>query len=223
MSGPAAPAVQLLVLAKNPVAGRAKTRLSPPYLPEAAAELAAAALLDTLDAVSAVPARRHLLVLDAEPTVEVPARFEVTAQRGGALDERLENALADAWATPRLPMLLIGMDTPQVTTADLVGAVARLLSPRVDAVLGPAADGGFWAIGLRRWVPGLVAGVEMSTARTGRRQLDRLRAAGLRVEPLATLRDVDVAADVGPVARAAPRSRFAATAGRLAAAEVGAA
>lgn len=215
--------LQMLVLAKNPVAGRVKTRLTPPYAPEAAAELARAALLDTLDAAGGVPARHRILALDGDPVIAVPAGFEVVMQRGGPLDERLENVLVDVWAGTELPMLLVGMDTPQVTCADLVSAARQLLAPDVDAVLGPAADGGFWAIGVRRWQPGLVLGVAMSTDRTGEEQLSRLHAAGLRVGQLPDLRDVDTAADVKPVALAAPGSRFAAAASRLGTDMVGAA
>ena len=209
--------VQVLVMAKNPVPGRVKTRLTPPYSPVAAADLAGAALLDTLDAVCATPARRRLLVLDDDPVVPVPEGVELMTQRGGPLDERLENALADAWSVAGLPMLLVGMDTPQVTAAELTGAARALLAPGVDAVLGPAADGGFWAIGLRRWQPGLVAGVAMSRAGTGAEQLSRLRSAGLRVDLLPVQHDVDTAEDVVLVARAAPETRFAATAHRHAA------
>lgn len=209
--------VLVLVMAKNPVPGRVKTRLGPRYSPVAAAELAGAALLDTLDAVCAAPVHRRLLVLDGDPTVPVPDGVEVATQRGGPLDERLENALADAWALAGLPMLLVGMDTPQVTAADLTQACRALLAPGVDAVLGPAVDGGFWAIGLRRWEPGLVAGVAMSREGTGAEQLSRLRTAGLRVDLLPVQHDVDTADDVVLVARAAPESRFAATAHRQAA------
>ena len=208
---------QVLVMAKNPVPGRVKTRLTPPYSQVAAADLAGAALLDTLDAVCATPARRRLLVLDDDPVVPVPEGVELMTQRGGPLDERLENALADAWSVAGLPMLLVGMDTPQVTAAELTGAARALLAPGVDAVLGPAVDGGFWAIGLRRWQPGLVAGVAMSRAGTGTEQLSRLRSAGLRVDLLPVKHDVDTAEDVVLVARAAPETRFAATAHRHAA------
>lgn len=220
MSDPSTPRVldvQVLVMAKNPVPGQVKTRLTPPYSPGAAAALAGAALLDTLDAVCAAPARRRLLVIDDDPAFPVPDGVELMTQRGGPLDERLENALADAWSGAGLPMLLVGMDTPQVTADDLTRAARQLLAPGVDAVLGPAADGGFWAIGLRRWEPGLVAGVVMSRAGTGAEQLSRLLSAGLRVDLLPVQHDVDTSDDVVLVARAAPESRFAATVHRYAA------
>jgi glycosyltransferase A (GT-A) superfamily protein (DUF2064 family) len=179
----------------------------PPCTHEQAASLAEAALADTLHAVLMVPARRRVLVLEGRPGPWLPAGFDVVAQCAGPLDERL----AAAFAAVRGPALLIGMDTPQVTpdllTVDWQAA---------DAVFGPAADGGFWALGLRVPDPALLRGVPMSTASTGAIQRARLVAAGLRVADLPTLRDVDTAADAVAVARQAPQSRFAARARELA-------
>jgi len=105
------PGTTLLVIAKEPVAGRVKTRLVPPCTPEQAAALAEAALADTLHAVLAVPARRRVLVLDGEPGPWLPPGFDVMPQCGGGLDERL----AGAFAAISGPALLVGMDTPQLT------------------------------------------------------------------------------------------------------------
>jgi hypothetical protein len=201
------PGTTLLVIAKEPVAGRVKTRLVPPCTPEQAAALAEAALADTLHAVLVTPARRRVLVLDGEPGPWLPPGFDVMPQCGGSLDERL----ASAFAAVSGPALLIGMDTPQLTpgllTVDWEGT---------DAWFGPAADGGFWGLGLRRPDAALVRGVPMSTADTGAVQRARLHAAGLRVADLPRLRDVDTAADAVAVARQAPLSRFAARARELA-------
>ena len=191
----------LLVIAKQPVPGRVKTRLVPPFTQEQAAALAEAALADTLHVMAMTPARRRLVVLDGVPGPWLPAGFDVVPQCGGTLDERL----AGAFASVQGPALLIGMDTPQVTpgllTVDWQAA---------DAVFGPAADGGFWALGLRVADPALLRGVPMSTRSTGAVQRARLLAAGLRIVGLPLLRDVDTAADAVAVAGQAPRSRFAA-------------
>lgn len=197
----------LLVMAKQPRPGRVKTRLVPPCTFEQAAVLAEAALADTLDTVLMTPARRRIVVLDGEPGPWLPAGFDILPQCDGGLDERL----AAAFAAVRGPALLIGMDTPQLTP-DLL-AVDWCAA---DAWFGPAADGGFWALGLREPDADLLRGVPMSTSSTGALQRARLLAAGLRVGELPTLRDVDTAADAVAVARQAPRGRFAARARELA-------
>ncbi|WP_346084429.1 TIGR04282 family arsenosugar biosynthesis glycosyltransferase, partial [Streptomyces thermocarboxydus] len=199
-----APEVALLVIAKEPRPGRVKTRLTPPFTPEEAAALAEASLADTLDAVARTPARRRVLVLDGEPGPWLPAGVEVVPQCAGGLDERLAAAFAGCDG----PALLIGMDTPQVTPELLTVDFADC-----DAWFGPAADGGFWALGLADPDPELLRGVPMSTPYTGAAQRRRLD--GLRVRDLPLLRDVDTAEDAVAVADAAPDGRFAARLARL--------
>ncbi|MFX4294850.1 TIGR04282 family arsenosugar biosynthesis glycosyltransferase [Streptomyces bohaiensis] len=196
----------LLVIAKEPRPGRVKTRLTPPFTPEEAASLARAALADTLDAVARTPADRRVLVLDGSPGDWLPAGFEVVPQCAGGLDQRLAAAFSGCDG----PALLVGMDTPQVTPELLTVSFDAC-----DAWLGDATDGGFWALGLKRPDPALLAGVPMSTPHTGRAQRERLRAAGLRVGELPPLTDVDEAPDAEIVAAAAPRGRFAAELLRL--------
>ncbi|WP_250283742.1 MULTISPECIES: DUF2064 domain-containing protein [unclassified Frankia] len=218
-------------MAKEPVPGRVKTRLTPPFSPEQAAAVATAALADTLAAVRALGRLpgfgrlRPTLVLDGAvgPWLRVPetpetpetpeapeapgapAALEVVPQLSGPFDARL----AAAFDGSDGPTLLIGMDTPQVTPALLADACLALDS--ADAVFGPAADGGWWALGLRRPDGELLRDVPTSRPDTGARQRARLSEAGLRVVTLPVLRDVDTAADAAVVARIAPGGRFAAT------------
>ncbi|WP_242895276.1 TIGR04282 family arsenosugar biosynthesis glycosyltransferase [Actinomadura litoris] len=206
MSAPASGTADLLVIAKEPVAGRVKTRLTPAYTAAEAAALARAALRDTLAAVAAARAGRRTLVLEGAPGPWLPEGFAVCAQRGGGLDERLVHAFADADAGR--PLVLVGMDTPQVTAALLERACAALATR--EGVFGPAADGGFWLLGLRRPDASLLRGVPMSRADTGAAVLGRLRAAGLRTAVLPVLTDVDTPADAAAVAAAAPGGEFAA-------------
>ncbi len=196
----------LIVIAKAPVPGRVKTRLTPPLRPADAAVLARAALEDTLAAVAASRlASRRVVALDGDPDGWLPDGFELVAQHGGGLARRLAGAFEDVGG----PALLIGMDTPQVTPG-LLDAGLAALADGADAVFGAASDGGYWAIGLARPDPRVFDGVPMSEPHTGAVQLERLRTLGLETRHLPSLRDVDTFEDAGAVAAAVPRGGFAA-------------
>lgn len=197
----------LVVMAKAPVPGRAKTRLCPPLAPAEAAAIAEAALADTLQAVAWTPAARRIVALDGAPGPWLPAGVELIAQRGANLGERLANVVTDVGG----PLLLLGMDTPQLTRALLCHALEALAAAQTDAVLGPTADGGYWTIGLAEPDRRVFDGVPMSTSATADRQRARLRALGLRTTELGVLRDVDTFEDAVAVAALAPWTRFAAT------------
>lgn len=205
--GAVASETHLLVMAKEPVAGAVKTRLCPAYSPGEAAEIAAAALHDTLAAVASCGARRRILALQGRPGPWLPPGFEIIDQVDGGLDIRL----AAAWDAVGGPGVQIGMDTPQLTGADLDDALATLLDggDRPDAVLGPALDGGWWAIGLHEPDPALFVGVPMSAPQTCRAQRERLARAGRRVVELRTVRDLDTVADAVALVADAPHTRTA--------------
>lgn len=198
-----------LVMAKAPVPGRVKTRLCPPLSPAEAAAVAEAALADTLDAVARCGADRLVVALEGAPGPWLPPGFEVVAQRGSGLDERLAAAWQDADASG----VQVGMDTPQLQAADLDLALALLDDH--DAALGLAEDGGWWAVALRRPDPSVFLGVPMSTAHTGQAQRDRLTGLGLRVAALPTMRDIDDIGDLAVIAAAHPRLRVSTTASRF--------
>lgn len=202
-------AAAVLLLAKEPVAGRVKTRLGAAFAPHEAAALASAAIEDTLAAVGeARPARSVAVWEGTGPRWRqrlVAEGWEVVDQCPGSLGDRLAEAFACAAAGDLGgPRLLIGMDTPQVRPAQLAvdweGA---------DAVLGLSDDGGFWAIGLRDADPAACfAGIPMSTDRTGAAQLNRLIELGLSVKLLSPLRDIDQPADAEAVAYRYPWLAF---------------
>ncbi|MDQ6874126.1 MAG: DUF2064 domain-containing protein [Actinomycetota bacterium] len=194
----------VVVIAKSPVAGQVKTRLCPPLTIHGAARLAAAALDDTLDAVRGAAATRRVLAL-AGALSSSPPGFEVRPQRGDCFADRLVAAFADAGPGP---VLLIGMDTPQLGSRLIEAALTALLA--TDAVLGRAIDGGWWALGLQNGSHAEVLhGVSMSTPDTAAATYTALRALGLRISELPRLRDVDTFPDAVAVARLAPATRFA--------------
>jgi glycosyltransferase A (GT-A) superfamily protein (DUF2064 family) len=209
--------VALLVVAKAPVPGLAKTRLAATIGDAAAADVAAAALLDTLDAVANAPVAARIVALTgdlgaASRRVELEARlaaFTVIEQRGEGFADRLASAHADAsHAAGGLPILQIGMDTPQVTP-DLLGDCAMTLSG-VDAVLGMACDGGWWILGVTRpEMAECLRTVPMSQPNTGAVTLRALADTGMDVRLVAELADVDTFDDIAVVAHAClPGSRF---------------
>ena len=209
--------VVVLVVAKAPVPGQAKTRLAAGVGDQAAADIAAAALLDTLDAVVEAPVAARVVALTGEldgarSGDEIAARladFTVVPQRGADFAERLANAHIDAAAAAGgLPVLQIGMDTPQVTD-DLIGECARELLA-ADAVLGPARDGGWWVLGVTdATTADCLRTIPMSRSDTGAVTLTALGDTGLNVSLVPALADVDTVDDIDVVRReCAPESRF---------------
>ncbi|MGH3625267.1 MAG: TIGR04282 family arsenosugar biosynthesis glycosyltransferase [Sciscionella sp.] len=209
----------LLVVAKAPVAGLAKTRLCPPATPEQAAGIAAASLLDTMDTVLGTPDTSTVVAMTgtlddaacAEEITSALRRAAVIRQRGDGFAERLANAHRDAAnIVPGVPLLQIGMDTPQLTAQLLAESAATLHRPGTDAVLGMASDGGWWALGLRDPdYAKVLLDVPMSTSDTGRATCRALLDAGLRVGLLPERSDVDTIADALLVAGEALHGRFA--------------
>ncbi|MFW0797231.1 DUF2064 domain-containing protein [Gordonia sp. CPCC 205515] len=208
----------ILIIAKAPVAGLAKTRLAPRFGPRGAARLAAAALIDTVTAALRVPHTEVIVsytgdLTGAERADELGSllsRCVTIGQRGGGFGARLANAHSDAAAMGFDRVLQIGMDTPQITATNLDEALNRLDPDAPRCVLGDAADGGWWAFGTTgaRGAAAL-ATVPMSQPDTGRRTRAALRRSGLRVDDLATMTDVDLPGDVDDVARlCAPDSEF---------------
>ena len=178
----------VLVVAKAPEPGRAKTRLAATVGDRVAADIAAAALLDTLDAVAAAPVAARVVAftgdLDAAAgAAEIRRRLEsftVIPQRGDDFADRLANAHADA--AQRHPVLQIGMDTPQVTSELLTDCARRLLDGDAPAVLGLAHDGGWWVLGVKTpTIAECLRAVPMSRPDTGELTLKALRDNGIDV------------------------------------------
>lgn len=200
----------LLIVAKAPVPGLAKTRVAESVGDDMAAELAAAALLDTLDVALAVG--WPLVVAMTGDLTQAARSAEirdhlglagVIEQRGDGLGERLANAHADADAGDGV--VQVGMDTPQLTVEDLFAA-GRLVADG-SRTIGPAVDGGWWLLGLPDpSEAAALADVPMSQPAT--RALTEAALAG-PVERLRVLRDMDTWDDAVAIARDIPISRLA--------------
>ncbi|HET6152980.1 MAG TPA: DUF2064 domain-containing protein [Marmoricola sp.] len=207
---------QVLVVAKAPIAGKAKTRLGAVVGLQAAADLAAAALLDTLDACAQAFGDRCHLALEgdldrASAGAEIRAAlsgWQVFDQRGDTFGERLAHA-HDVVARAGSGIVQVGMDTPHLTPEQLRDAAAQL-EDGAEVVLGPAADGGWWVLGLADGrKASALADVPMSTPQTYAETVHALTSDGTPLVSIGQMTDVDTVEDAALVAALAPTTRFA--------------
>lgn len=205
-----------LVLAKAPVPGQVKTRLAADVGATAAADLAAAALLDTLDVVlEAFPDGPRVVALAgdlaaaerSEQIVEALRGWIVLPQRGESFAERIGWAHVDLHEATGRSSLQIGMDTPHLASKMLVDAAEALRTN--DAVLGLAEDGGWWVLGLcdPRHAR-LLRDVPTSSTDTGNLTLAALNRE-LTIATAAATYDVDTVVEASRAAADAPGTRFA--------------
>jgi rSAM/selenodomain-associated transferase 1 len=212
----------LLVLAKQPVAGRVKTRLARSLGEAAAAELAQAFLADTLRHAARVRDARRVLCFSPPDARDwfagLDPRAELLAQVEGDLGARLTAAFEHAFAQGATAVLAVGSDSPQQGADLLERAFAELAPGRV--VLRPSRDGGYTLVGLAARAPGLFADIPWSTPQVCEQSEQRARSLGLEIVRLEEGYDVDEASDVArlaaqieagaadcPATRAALRSR----------------
>ena len=190
---------RVIVMAKAPLAGYAKTRLIPALGAQGAAALAMRLLVHALE--QAQRAGLGSVELCCAPSARDAAfapwagatGITLTDQGEGDLGERMERALQRGLsAQPRV--LLTGTDAPALTAGVLRTAAAAL--DQHDVVFVPAIDGGYVLVGLRRPVPALFEGMTWSTPWVMQHSRERLAQAGIGHAELAPLADIDVPADL---------------------------
>jgi len=196
----ARPDSALIIFAKAPIPGQVKTRLCPPLTPDEAASLHGSLVLDMLERsrggasmdrfLACAPAADHVFFKILEERHGV----RLLTQTGDDLGARLARAMADVFALGYRRVLAIGTDLPTLP-ASAFGDAMQLLGDH-DLVLGPALDGGYYLIGLRKPAPDLFAGIPWSTDRVlalTRRKADAL---GLSTGLLPARRDIDTIDDL---------------------------
>jgi hypothetical protein len=188
----------MILFAKAPVPGRVKTRLHGYFTPGQAAELHAALVRDMVSTLLTMAGEADLelhtdSLTDAWSDIEVARRLQI---RGG-LGERILSALETALAQGHPRAMIVGSDAPSLPA----GHLRRLLESPADVALGPARDGGYYAISCRRTHPAMFAGVRWSSPDTLTDTLGAARAAGLTVAVGDPWFDIDSAADLLRLAR----------------------
>jgi rSAM/selenodomain-associated transferase 1 len=200
-TGVAAKEPRLCILTKPWVLGLNKTRLARHIGRESAHALAAAFLQDSYAAALELEYTRVAIALsEPGPLPELLPPPEVWRQSNGDLGQRMVHVARHALALASPWVILIGSDSPGLPSR-LLNQAARVLEAGVEAVVGPADDGGFYLLGLRRCPAGLLDGLAWSQPDTLIQTLDRLQQHGLTVELIDGWFDVDQPADLTRLAR----------------------
>lgn len=189
---------RIIIFAKAPVPGQVKTRLIPALGEEGAARLARAMLLSTLDEARAAEVGRPELCADPDPAdpaweALLPAGFWLSAQGEGDLGERLARAVNRCLRRDDA-VVLVGADCPALDREALRDIARQLAS--TDAVIYPATDGGYVALGLRKYDRTVFEGIAWSTDSVARQTIDRIEALGWSLHVGPAFRDIDVPADL---------------------------
>ena len=189
----------LIVFLKHPEPGTVKTRLMPALGPVVAADLYRALSETVLEATVPGPGEYERLVFFAPPGAAEEVRawlpgIRLLPQGGGDLGGRMSGAFARAFARGAERVAIIGTDSPAVSRATAVEALDALSA--ADVVLGPAEDGGYYLLALRRPQPELFEGVAWSTSSVLAETVARARKAGLSVRLLSPLSDIDTPEDL---------------------------
>ncbi len=194
-----------MIFAKAPIPGQVKTRLCPPLTPDEAATLHGSFVLDTLERTKLatttlkLPCDRYLACAPSSTHVffkimEERHGVKVIDQVGDDLGARMHQAFETIFARGYRQVLIIGTDVPTIPLDQLKQALAKL--EQYDLVLGPAQDGGYYLIGLKRKSPELFTGIPWSTNQVLKLTQDKAAAIGLKTALLEPWRDVDTMADL---------------------------
>ncbi|HEX9781244.1 MAG TPA: TIGR04282 family arsenosugar biosynthesis glycosyltransferase [Opitutaceae bacterium] len=192
----------IVLFAKAPQPGLAKTRLAAEVGEEEAMWLYRLLVERQLRAIPAGwPMEIHYAPRNAGPEMRawLGGHHAYVPQSAGDLGERLQSAFAHSFAADARAVIAIGSDCPELNAGDFLQAEEVL--QRKDAVVGPARDGGYYLIGLRRPAPQLFADVPWSTAQVFATTISHLENAGLSYELLGVKDDIDDVASMRRVAR----------------------
>lgn len=191
----------LIIFAKRPVAGKVKTRLTPPLLPEEGAELYRCMLGDTLAKAARLAGLDQYLFYEEEARAAayfsgIAGGMTCLPQQGRNLGERMAEAFRRLFAESYGAVAVIGTDSPDFPPEFVREAFRLLESGQADAVFGPSEDGGYYLLAMKRLHNGLFRDVPWSSGVVLQKSLEHAAAAGIRVVLLPVWHDVDTAGDL---------------------------
>ena len=191
----------LVVMAKAPVPGKVKTRLTPPFTPQEAVELYKCFLQDRvreMRRLSGIDLAVAYTPADARDTfVKISGNgFQLFAQKGDDLGRRLNNVFIEKLGQDYAAVSIIDSDTPDLPCAIIEQSFQILLSGEADTVFGPCDDGGYYLVGMRRPQPELFEDIPWSTAAVLDTTLSRAGELGIRTQLLPAWNDLDTFEDL---------------------------
>ncbi len=192
----------LAIMAKAPVPGKVKTRLSPPLTAEQAAHLNRCFLMDTTANISALASTyRCTGVISYTPVGAehlfdglLPEDFRLVPQRGNGFGERLQATAQDLFSCGFGSICLVDSDSPTLPAEAFLTAVETLEKPGDRVVVGPSHDGGYYLIGMKRLHPELFADIAWSTETVFEETVAAIQRIGVELVTLPLWYDVDDAA-----------------------------
>jgi rSAM/selenodomain-associated transferase 1 len=191
----------VVIVAKEPLPGKVKTRLSPEISLTDAAGLYRCFLLDRIKAIGQMTGVDRSVAFTPEDAIgtfsTLPLNgFELFPQRGADLGERLNNIFLDKLATGYDAVSIVDSDSPDLPNSLIIESLQLLLSKQAEVVFGPCHDGGYYLVGMRKPHPELFRNIPWSTANVLAASLEKARALSLNVELLTFWNDLDTFEDL---------------------------
>lgn len=191
----------LVIVAKEPVPGKVKTRLFPKFSPAVSADLYRCFLHDRIQEVSTLNEVDRAIAYTPEDAGETFTTlaldgFELFAQKGKHLGERLNNIFLEKLSQGYKAVSIVDSDSPDLPKSLIKESFELLLSKRADIVFGPCYDGGYYLVGMRKPHPELFRNIPWSTANVLSVTLEKARKMGLNVKLLSTWNDLDTFEDL---------------------------
>jgi len=191
----------LVIVAKEPVPGKVKTRLFPKFSPAVAADLYRCFLHDRIQEVSTLNGVYRAIAYTPENARETFMTlaldgFELFAQQGKHLGERLNNIFLEKLSQGYKAVSIVDSDSPDLPKSLIEESFELLLSKRADIVFGPCYDGGYYLVGMRKPHPELFRDIPWSTENVLSVTLEKARKMGLNVKLLSAWNDLDTFEDL---------------------------
>lgn len=187
----------IIVFQKNLISGKVKTRLAKTLGDEVAMEIYRSLIKSTYDEISKLK-EVDIFIYLSDYVEELPFDikgkiYKIHAQKGKDLGERMNEAFKDCFDHGYEKCLIIGTDCPEITAQDLQLALDKLYFK--DLVIGPAEDGGYYLLGIKKHTPSLFESINWSTDQVMTSTIQKAEEQGLSYDKLKTLNDIDTEED----------------------------